>query len=86
MNKKRKWGIILISIGLGIILFFLIFSSTMQYMELSIEEGRGVAGEERMVEILGLEFPYIYPLIVGGIVALIGVGMICYSFFQKKKE
>jgi hypothetical protein len=86
MNKKRKWGIILIIIGLGIILFFLFFSSTQQYYEFRIGEEGGVASEERVVGILGLEFPYKYPLIVGGIVALIGVGMIGYSFFPKKEE
>jgi uncharacterized membrane protein len=86
MNKKRKWGIILIIIGLGIILFFLFFSSTQQYIEFRVGAEGGVPYEELTVGILGLEFPYKYPLIAGGIAALIGVGMICYSFFPKKEE
>ena len=85
MNKKRKWGIILIIIGLGIILFFLFFSSTQQYVGFRVGEVGVTYYEERAVGILGLEFPYKYPLIAGGIVALIGVGMICYSFFPKKE-
>jgi len=83
MNKKRKWGIILIIIGLGIILFFLFFSSIVGVYEFRSEGG--VAYDERWVGILGLEFPYKYPLVAGGIVALIGVGMICYSFFPEKE-
>ena len=83
MNKKRKIGIVLILIGLAIILFFLIFSSPEHYFEFRVGEEPS-AYEEREVKFLGLEFPYKYPLVAGGIIALIGAGMIGLSFFPKK--
>ena len=82
MIKKRKKGIVLILVGVGIILFTFMFSSG------KVAYGTNI---ESFVEIFGFEFPKKYPLAIGGIIALIGIGMIILSFFPdedkpKKRE
>ncbi len=78
MIKKRKQGLILILIGAAIIFVFFFFFS---------EKGHGLYSQnsedyvERHVEIGDLEFDFKLPLLVGGIIILVGAGMFAFSFF-----
>ena len=78
MIKKRKQGLILSLIGAAIIFVFFFFFS---------EEGHGLYSQnsgdyvERHVEIGDLAFDFKLPLLVGGIIILVGAGMFAFSFF-----
>ena len=72
----------MILIGVGILLLFFFFSVEGHYYQ-----GRGRGGYiERCVVLFGLEFNYKYPLLVGGIIIIVGAGMIAFSFFPEEDK
>lgn len=88
MIKRRKRGVILILIGVGIILLTFMFSTVDGWFASKYQQSDSI---ESLVEIFGFEFPKKYPLAIGGLIALIGIGMIILSFFPdedktKKRE
>ena len=78
MIKRRKRGVILILIGIGIILCTFMFSSGEQWVA---GKSQRVVFAESIIEIFGFEFPQKYPLTIGMLIAFIGIGMISISFF-----
>lgn len=78
MIKKRKWGLVLILIGLGIIILFYAISTE---NELYTNLGRHGPISTRLIVYFDWEFSYSYPLFYGGIITLVGIGLLILSFF-----
>lgn len=78
--KKRKRGLILILIGAGIIFFFFFFFSEKGHGAYNLDSGGYV---ERYVELGDLEFDFKIPLLVGGIIILVGAGTFAFSFIPE---
>ena len=69
--KKRKIGVILILVGIGI--------SLVLYQLRNYEDNLVIIDYD-------FEIPYKYALCTGIILILIGVGMITFSFFPKEEK
>lgn len=73
MIKKRKNGVILILIGIGILFVFSIYEDDRGYVEIEWDG-------------YDITLPYIYPLVIGVILVLVGIGKVIFSFFPKEAK